>query len=82
MKKRILILLVLSFIHCFAAKTTDYVDKTDVENSKKIFINQKQVQQQSQQSQPTNNTAIYTADNTTKIARRNNNKDDFRLHKS
>ena len=51
MKKRILILLVLSFIHCFAAKTTDYVDKTDVENSKKIFINQKQVQQQSQQSQ-------------------------------
>ena len=39
MKKRILILLVLSFIHCFAAKTTDYVDKTDVENSKKIFIN-------------------------------------------
>ena len=51
MKKRILILLVLSFIHCFAAKTTDYIDKTDVENSKKIFINQKQVQQQSQQSQ-------------------------------
>lgn len=34
-----------------AKKQIDYVDKTDVENSKKIFINQKQVQQQSQQSQ-------------------------------
>ena len=44
MKKSILILLVLSFVPCFATKTTDYVDKTDVESSKKIFINQKQSQ--------------------------------------
>ena len=65
MKKRILILLILSFIHCFAAKTTDYIDKTDVENSKKIFINQKQVQQQqSQQSQPVQTTQPSTQQTT------------------